>query len=437
MTEIQHEAAAAAGHSTSTAQRRGRLIQETTCPRDEHGQPRLFAGGHGAYLVDMDGARWVDLDNGRGSVLLGHADPEVCDAIARAAAGHLGTTTGWGPQLDEVLERLWSLLGGEVLALFRSGTAALRSVVCGVRNARAEELGVDRPIVLSAGYHGSDPMWTSPEHPFTENADGIFDFLFDLDVLEDRLQDPGNVAAVVISPDASLTPEWYRAMHDLARAADVPIVADEVKVGLRYGPELVTRALDPDVWVVAKTIANGAPIAAAGGRESLLHELEEVSFTSFYEPTVLAAANVTLARVATGEPQRAIAEHGGAFVSAARDALAAARLPIAIAGDAHLFHFVWAADEHLDALLAACADERLLLFAGDNQAPSAALAGDALADATSRFAAVCDALAGRWPETEITEEARYTAAFYVMDGLIDRPRDRARTRELVDLLWYD
>ena len=415
-----------------------RFGPDQTCPRDEHGQPRRFAGGCGAYLFDQEGERWIDFDNGRGSVLLGHADAGVAEAIREAAAGALGTTTGWSPLLDRVFDLVWSLLGGETLAMFRTGTSALRSVACAVRETRAAELGVERPLILSAGYHGYDPMWRSPKVPFETNADGIVDFLFDLDVLDDLLRRPERVAALFISPDrSSLTPQWYASVRALATEAGVPIVADEVKVGLRYGTDLVARSLEPDVWVVAKTIGNGAPIAITGGRADLLAPLEEVSFTSFFEPTVLAAACATLERVATGEPQRQIGEHGAAFIDSARASLAAAHVPIAIGGDAHLFHFVSACDEVESAFLSACTAEKLLLFAGDNQAPSAALAGDALTDACNRFAAVCDRLGGRFEGLAIGEDAWYGAAWNVMDGLAARPRVRSRTRELVAQFWDD
>ena len=91
----------------ATSARVPRLGPDQTCPRDEHGRPRRFAGGSGAYLFDMDGERWIDLDNGRGSVLLGHGDAGVAEAIRQAASGGLGTTTGWSPLLDSVLERAW------------------------------------------------------------------------------------------------------------------------------------------------------------------------------------------------------------------------------------------------------------------------------------------------------------------------------------------
>ncbi|GLW05860.1 hypothetical protein Misp01_09900 [Microtetraspora sp. NBRC 13810] len=391
----------------------------------------------GAYVVDTDGQRWIDLDNGRGSVMLGHADPEVAEAVARAARGELGTVTGWSPLLDRVLQRGSALLGGDVLALFRTGTAALRSVVHAVLAARAEELGVDRPLLLSAGYHGYDPMWQYPDQPFEVNEEGILHFLFELDFLEQSLRDnKGRIAAIAVSPDrGALTPEWFARLGELARAFEVPIIADEVKVGLRHAPELVMRSLDPDVWIVAKTIANGAPIAMAGGRAGLLDSLREVSFTSFFEPTVLAAADVTLGRIAGGEPQRAIAENAGAFIESARAALTAADVPIAIAGDPSLFHFVCASPEVEDAFLAACAEQRILLFERDNQGVSEALRGEALEDLRARFDAVSAALAGRWSGQEIDELAWYRAAWRSIDGLATRQREPGQGRELVAQLW--
>lgn len=412
------------------------LAQGQTCPRDTDGRPRRFSGAQGAYVTDIDGSRWIDLDNGRGSVLLGHADPEVAEAVARAARGEVGTTTGWSPLLDQVLQRGQALLGGETISLHRTGTAAVRSVVHAVRRARSEQLGVDDPVVLSAGYHGYDPMWAYPDAPFTINSDGILHFVFETEFLEESLRaNAGRVAALVLSPDrGSFTSSWYARVGALAREFDVPIVADEVKVGLRHAPDLVTRHLEPDVWIVAKAIANGAPIAMAGGRRDLLSALSEESFTSFFEPTVLAAADVTLARVATGEPQRSIATNGASFVRTAQAVLDVAGLPIEIAGDPSLFHFVCASEELEDAFLAACVEQRILLFERDNQCPSEALRGDVLADLCARFEAAVASVSGRWSE-DIDELARYRAAWRSVDGLADRPRARGEGRKIVARLW--
>ncbi|MAT17688.1 MAG: hypothetical protein CMF56_03870, partial [Leifsonia sp.] len=50
------------------------------------GTPRFLASAHGAFVVDADGTELVDLVGSWGPALLGHAHPEVVDAVQRAAA---------------------------------------------------------------------------------------------------------------------------------------------------------------------------------------------------------------------------------------------------------------------------------------------------------------------------------------------------------------
>src|SRR5215218_10106643 len=101
-------------HVAEGTARTALLGQTPTCPRDPDGRPRVFASGQGAYAVDPAGNRWIDLDNGRGSVFLGHGDERVAEAVARAARGGCGALTGWSPLLDDVLGQLSELLGGDV-----------------------------------------------------------------------------------------------------------------------------------------------------------------------------------------------------------------------------------------------------------------------------------------------------------------------------------
>ncbi|MDN5855408.1 MAG: aminotransferase class III-fold pyridoxal phosphate-dependent enzyme, partial [Actinomycetia bacterium] len=64
------------------------------------GTPRFMARGSGAYLTDVDGNDYVDLVGSWGPMLLGHAHPEVIDAVTRTAAA--GTSFGT-PSEPEVL----------------------------------------------------------------------------------------------------------------------------------------------------------------------------------------------------------------------------------------------------------------------------------------------------------------------------------------------
>ncbi|MBB5158819.1 aminotransferase class III-fold pyridoxal phosphate-dependent enzyme [Saccharopolyspora phatthalungensis] len=403
------------------------LAEHPTCPRHIDGTPRTFVAASGAYVTDVDGDTWIDFDNARGSVTLGHGDDEVAKAVAEAAAGKRGAATGWSPALDTVLDMLRELCGGEAVALFRTGTSALRAAALSVREA------VGKPLLLSAGYHGYDPMWFPAPEPFTPNESGVVDFFFDLDVLADLLRTPDRVAAVVVSPDhLHLSESWYRTAGRLAAEAGVPVIVDEVKVGLRYRSGLSTaHLLEPAVWTVAKGMANGAAVAAVGGRAALLAPMEDISFTSFFEPAILAAAEATLTRVATGVPTAVIGDAGATFVAEARRALVESGVPVKIVGSGPLFQFVPANKEVKREFYQAAAAERLLFYRGDNQAPSAAFTTAVIDDAVARFKKVCAELSGRWPATEVDDEARYTSAWAVMDGLAEGPRTRATTAALV------
>jgi glutamate-1-semialdehyde aminotransferase len=404
------------------------LVEQPTCPRDADGRSRVFIEANGAYLKDLDGRDWIDFDNARGSVLLGHGAAVVADAVADAARGRRGSATSWSPMLGTVLNRLRALCGGDTVGLFRTGTAAVRAAVLAVREATG------RPQVLSCGYHGYDPMWQPAEKLFAPNADGMLDFFYDLDALADLLRHPAEVAAVLISPDhMHLSSEWYQAVRDLSRAAGVPIIADEVKVGLRYRPGLSTaELLEPDVWTVAKGMANGFAVAAVGGSVNLLKPLREVSYTSFFEPTILAAAEATLEQMATGVPQETIRRSGNRFLAEARAALDAARLPIEIVGDGALFQFVCGGEELDAALYRAAEDEGMLFYRGDNQAPSAAFDDAVVSDASTRFTRVCETLAPRWSGARLSQDDRYAAAWRVLDGLAEGPRTRPETQQLIE-----
>ncbi|AYF26929.1 hypothetical protein CSH63_05645 [Micromonospora tulbaghiae] len=409
------------------------LAEFPTCPRDANGRPRNFVSASGAYVADESGFRWIDFDNARGSTLLGHGDPSIADAVARAATGVDGSATGWSPRVDVVLEQLHALCGGEVVGLFRSGTAAVRAAVLAVREATG------RPLLLSCGYHGYDPMWYPSGTLLEPNADGVVDFFFDLGLLEELLGTPERVAAVVVSPDhMHLSPAWCREVRRLCSRAGVIVIADEVKVGLRYAPGLSTaEILAPDVWVVAKGMANGHALSAAGGPRALLSPLKEVSFTSFFEPTILAAAAVALRRVATGEPQQAVREAGERFLRHARKALTDASLPVEIAGDGTFFQFVPASEELEDDFYRAANAEGLLFYERDNQAVSAAFDDAVVTDAEQRFTRVCDRLTQHAGSGPVSDAARYRAAWNVMDGLRETERDREATERWLARLLDD
>ena len=114
------------------------------------GTPRFAVRGEGAYLVDADGRRYVDLVQSWGARLFGHARPEIVDA-ARAAAAR-GTTFGAPTEREvELAERIVTAMPSiEMVRLVSSGTEAAMSAIRLARGCTGRDL-----IVKFEGcYHG-------------------------------------------------------------------------------------------------------------------------------------------------------------------------------------------------------------------------------------------------------------------------------------------
>ena len=113
--------------------------------------PLFAARGEGAYLVDVDGNRYVDWIQSWGPLLFGHADPEAVEAVTAAAARtarRFGASTAAEVELaEEIADAVPSI---ESVRLVSSGTEASMSAI---RLARAAT-GRDRIVKFAGCYHG-------------------------------------------------------------------------------------------------------------------------------------------------------------------------------------------------------------------------------------------------------------------------------------------
>ena len=113
------------------------------------GTPRFIASARGAYLTDVDGNEYVDLVCSWGPMLLGHAHPEVVEAVTRA----VGRGTSYGtptPAEVELAEEIVGRTPVEKVRLVSSGTEATMSAIRLARGFTGRDL-----VVKFAGcYHG-------------------------------------------------------------------------------------------------------------------------------------------------------------------------------------------------------------------------------------------------------------------------------------------
>jgi glutamate-1-semialdehyde 2,1-aminomutase len=257
--------------------------------------PFFVARGEGAYLVATDGTRYIDYVQSWGASILGHAHPDVVDAVQRAASAgtSYGAPTAAEVDLAEaVADRVPSV---EKLRLVSSGTEAAMTAVRLARGAT----GRPKIVKFAGGYHGHlDALLVAAGSGVATlgipgsagvtdgavadtlvvpyNDDGALDAVFDAH--------GSDVAAVLVEPVAAnmgLVPPAAGFLAGLRRrcdAADALLVFDEVITGFRVGPAGAQGRTDitPDLTILGKVLGGGLPLAAIGGPGALLDELAPV-----------------------------------------------------------------------------------------------------------------------------------------------------------------
>ena len=298
------------------------------------GTPRFIARGDGAWLVDADGNRYVDLVLSWGPLILGHAHPEVVEAIVRAAEA--GTTFGAPTELElRLAERVIAAFPSvEMVRFVSSGTEATMSAVRLARAATGRALLVK----FDGCYHGhADHLLAAagsgvatlglPDSPGVTAA-AVGDTLVvpfnDLAAVEALFQARGEeIAAVLVEPvpgNMGVVPPvsgFLQGLRGLTRRHGALLLFDAVMTGWRVHARgaQVLYGIEPDHTCVGKVVGGGLPAAAYGGRRDLMERVAPAgpvyqAGTLSGNPLAMAAGLATLdvlARPGTWERAEAFA----------------------------------------------------------------------------------------------------------------------------------
>ncbi|MBP1327031.1 glutamate-1-semialdehyde 2,1-aminomutase [Leucobacter exalbidus] len=257
------------------------------------GTPRFFVKGRGAWVTCADGHDYVDLVAAWGPALLGHAHPDVIAAVQQAAAQGLGFGASHPLEAELAEEITARVPHAERLRFVSTGTEATMTAI---RIARA---ATGRPLIVKfAGhYHGhSDGLLAAAGSglatlglpgsagvtPETAGQTIVLPYN-DLGALEEAFASHGDQIATVITEAAAcnmgVVPPaagFTAALTELCHRHGALVISDEVLTGFRSGPAGywgVEQAATPDLVTFGKVVGGGLPLAAVGGRASLMELL--------------------------------------------------------------------------------------------------------------------------------------------------------------------
>ena len=255
------------------------------------GTPRFMVRGEGPWLWDADDRRYVDLVCSWGPLILGHAHPEVVEAI-RSAAGR-GTSFGTPtPGEVDLAEEIVARTSVEQVRLVNSGTEATMSAL---RLARGFT-GRSKIVKFAGCYHGhADGLIAAagsgvatfglPDSPGVTKAAASETIVLpynDVAAVEAAFAADGAEIAAVITEAAAgnmgvVAPRdgFNQALARIAHANGALLISDEVMTGFRVSAA-GWHGLDPvdaDLVTFGKVMGGGLPAAAFGGRAEVMAKL--------------------------------------------------------------------------------------------------------------------------------------------------------------------
>ncbi|MFD1957654.1 glutamate-1-semialdehyde 2,1-aminomutase [Paenibacillus thailandensis] len=280
--------------------------------------PVYMESGEGSRIYDIDGNGYIDYVASWGPLIMGHAHPEVVDAIKRTA--EKGTSFGAPTELEtlmaeEVASRVKSV---DIVRMVNSGTEATMSAL---RLARGYTKR-NKILKFEGSYHGhADSLLIKagsgvatlglpdspgvPEHVAAQTIAVPYNDLESVKLAFERFGE--EIACVIVEPVAGNMgvvpplPGFLQGLRDITRQYGSLLVFDEVMTGFRvaYGCAQGLYGIEPDLTCFGKVIGGGLPVGAYGGKREIMEMIAPVgpiyqAGTLSGNPLAMAAGYTTL-----------------------------------------------------------------------------------------------------------------------------------------------
>lgn len=299
-------------------------------------RPLAFVRGRGAALLDGGDRPYLDFLGGLAVTVLGHAHPEVAEAVATQARTLVHTSNLYLTEpAVEVAERLAGVTGWPDARTFfcQDGAGANEAALkLARRHGKRRHRDKVRVVTLSGSFHGrtfatleatGQPAKHEPFTPLMGYVDTVAHD--DPQALSDAVTDEHCAVLVeIVQGEGGVRPvpeEVVVAAREACDAHDALLIVDEVQTGIgRTGRWLAVQhtPVAPDVVTLAKGLANGLPLGACVARGEAATALAPGDHATTFggNPVTCAAARTVLDVIERDGLVAAAAERGAQLAAA-------------------------------------------------------------------------------------------------------------------------
>ena len=332
------------------------------------GEPIFFKSAKGSRFQAENGREYIDYVGSWGPMILGHAHPEVIDAVVTTA--QQGLSFGAPCVLEtRIAEKICSMLPtADKVRMVSSGTEATMSAI---RLARGHT-GRDKIIKFEGCYHGhSDSLLikagsgaltlgvpSSPGVPAGLAEHTITLSYNDIDGVKAAFAEIGDqVACVIVEPIAgnmNMVPPvdgFLEALREECTKAGALLIFDEVMTGFRVarGCAQAVFRIDPDITTLGKVIGGGMPAAAYCGRADVMASIAPdgpvyQAGTLSGNPVAMAAGLKTLEKIDDDAFWASLTAKTRRLVDGLAAAAVDAGVPVSVEAEGGMFGMVFTAD---------------------------------------------------------------------------------------------
>ncbi|HDI6887654.1 TPA: glutamate-1-semialdehyde 2,1-aminomutase [Staphylococcus aureus] len=254
--------------------------------------PVVMKEGHGAYLYDVDGNKFIDYLQAYGPIITGHAHPHITKAIQEQAAK--GVLFGTPTELEiEFSKKLRDAIPSlEKIRFVNSGTEAVMTTI---RVARAYTKR-NKIIKFAGSYHGHSDLvlvaaGSGPSQLGSPDSAGVPESVArevitvpfnDINAYKEAIEFWGDeIAAVLVEPIVGNfgmvmpQPGFLEEVNEISHSNGTLVIYDEVITAFRfhYGAAQDLLGVIPDLTAFGKIVGGGLPIGGYGGRQDIMEQV--------------------------------------------------------------------------------------------------------------------------------------------------------------------